>query len=92
MPTGSRRAVGPRTSNPIPIKPVIAFTTLFSSFASLAYGRVKTRLDFISILTLIFRPMGVSYVIIDRVQSYEQILIGLAVSGLGLGLLMPNGT
>jgi MFS family permease len=66
--------------------------TLFSSFASLAYGRVKTRLDFISILTLIFGLLGVGYVIIGRVQSYEQILIGLAVSGLGLGLLMPNLT
>jgi len=70
----------------------IAFATLFSSFASLAYGRVKTRLDFISILTLIFGLLGVGYVIIGRVQSYEQILIGLAVSGLGLGLLMPNLT
>jgi MFS family permease len=70
----------------------IAFATLFSSFASLAYGRIKTRLDFISILTLIFGLLGVGYVIIGRVQSYEQILIGLAVSGLGLGLLMPNLT
>jgi MFS family permease len=36
--------------------------------------------------------MGVGYMIIGWVDSYEQVLIGLAITGLGLGLLMPNLT
>jgi MFS family permease len=70
----------------------IAFATLFSSFASIAYGRIKTRLNFITILTLIFGLLGVGYTIIGLVKSYELVLIGLAIAGLGLGLLMPNLT
>ncbi len=70
----------------------IAFTTLFSAFASIGYGRVKARFDFITILMLIFGLMGVGYMIIGWVDTYEQVLIGLAITGLGLGLLMPNLT
>jgi MFS family permease len=70
----------------------IAFATLFSSVASIAYGRIKTRLNFITILTLIFALLGIGYTIIGLVKSYELVLIGLAIAGLGLGLLMPNLT
>lgn len=70
----------------------IAFTTLFSAFASIGYGRVKARFDFITILMLIFGLLGVGYMIIGWVDTYEQVLIGLAITGLGLGLLMPNLT
>jgi MFS family permease len=70
----------------------IAFCTLFSAFASMSYGKVKTKLSFISILPLIFGLMGIGYIIIGLVGSYALVLVGLAIAGLGLGLLMPNLT
>jgi len=70
----------------------IAFATLFSAFASMLYGRVKARMDFVNIVALTFGLIGIGYLIIGLVDSYEQVLVGLAVGGLGLGLLMPNLT
>lgn len=70
----------------------IAFATLFSAFASIGYGRIKRRLDFINIFVLVFGLLGTGYLIIGFVKSYTLVLIGLAVCGLGLGLLMPNLT
>jgi MFS family permease len=70
----------------------IAMCTLFSAFASLSYGKVKARLDFVSILPIIFALMGIGYSIIGLMNSYALILLGLATAGLGLGLLMPNMT
>lgn len=68
----------------------IALTTLFSAFASMSYGTVKRRLDFVSILPIIFAFLGLGYIIIGTVNSYALILLGLAIAGVGLGLLMPN--
>ncbi|MBF2006772.1 MAG: MFS transporter, partial [Chlorogloeopsis fritschii C42_A2020_084] len=70
----------------------IAFSTLFSAFASLAYGRVRAKLDFVSILPIIFGFMGIGYTIIGLVSSYALVLLGLGFAGMGLGLLMPNMT
>lgn len=68
----------------------IAFSTLFSAFASMMYGRVKARLSFVNIVSLSFGLTALGYGIIGVAGSYEQVLIGLSVGGLGLGLLMPN--
>lgn len=70
----------------------IAFCTLFSAAASMAYGRLKTRFDFLSILLMVFGLMGVGYGVIGLAQNYGQALVGLAIAGVGLGLLMPNLT
>jgi MFS family permease len=70
----------------------IALCTLFSSFASLLYGKIKARLGFITIAILDFAIIGIGYVIIGFANSYHEVLFGLAVAGSGLGLLMPNTT
>lgn len=68
----------------------IAFSTLFSAFASMGYGRIKARLNFIPIIAIAFALVSIGYVIIGTAGSYAQVILGLAVAGLGLGLLMPN--
>lgn len=68
----------------------IALTTVFSSFGSMIYGRVKAHLDFVIITAISFGLMGVGYTIIGFADSYSLVLVGLAVAGLGLGFLMPN--
>lgn len=68
----------------------IASCTLFSSIASLSYGKVRAKFDFVSILPIMFGFMGIGYAIIGLVNNYALVLVGLAIAGLGLGLLMPN--
>ncbi|MEC4991099.1 MAG: MFS transporter, partial [Oscillatoria sp. PMC 1068.18] len=68
----------------------IAFATLFSSIASLGYGRLKVRFSFVSITVLAFLLVSSGYVTIGLARSYPLVLLGLLISGLGFGLLMPN--
>lgn len=68
----------------------IAFCTLFSGLISFAYGRIKQRFGFISILAMTFGLMGVGYSFIGLSGNYVGIWLGLAITGLGLGLLVPN--
>lgn len=68
----------------------IALATLFSAMSSLLYGKIKQRLGFFSVLVVAFGLMGVGYSIIGLVNNYALVLVGLAIAGIGLGLLMPN--
>ena len=68
----------------------IALATLFSAMASLFYAKIKQRLSFFSVLVVAFGLMGVGYSLIGLVEQYALVLVGLAIAGAGLGLLMPN--
>lgn len=68
----------------------IAFSTLFSAFASIGYGKLKKRFSFISILSLSFCLMGIGYIGVGLAGSYWLVLLVLIPSGIGLGLMMPN--
>ncbi len=70
----------------------IALCTLFSAAASLTYGKLKQRMEFITFLPIIFGLMGIGYLLIGQSSNWAQALVGLAVSGMGLGILMPNMT
>jgi MFS family permease len=70
----------------------IALCTLLSAFGSIMYGKVKARLDFVSILPFIFTFLGMGYTLIGFGKNLGVIMLGLAVAGVGLGLLMPNMT
>lgn len=68
----------------------IAFCTLFSAIASLTYGKLKQRMEFVTFLPIIFGFMGIGYLLIGQSSNWAQVLTGLAISGMGLGILMPN--
>jgi MFS family permease len=68
----------------------IAFATLFSAGSAIAYKQIKTRLSFMDIYTITFLSMAVGYFIISFSPTYVLVLVGLAIAGAGLGLLMPN--
>lgn len=68
----------------------IAASTLASSIASLRYGFVKKRLGFVSIVVWAFAIAAFGYLVIGIATSYNIVLLGLIVAGLGFGLLMPN--
>ncbi len=68
----------------------IAFCTLFSAIASVTYGKLKQRMEFVTFLPMIFGLMGIGYLLIGQSSSWLQVLAGLAIAGMGLGILMPN--
>ncbi len=68
----------------------IAFCTLFAAIASVNYGKIKQYIGFVSFLPLVFGLMGIGYLLIGQSSNWAQVLTGLALVGLGLGLLMPN--
>ncbi|MDZ8050683.1 MAG: MFS transporter [Aulosira sp. ZfuVER01] len=68
----------------------IALTTLATSISALGYPQLKKQFSFNAIYAIAFGLMAIGYSIISLVGSYELILIGLAIGGLGIGLLMPN--
>jgi MFS family permease len=68
----------------------IALCTLFSAIASITYGKLKQHLEFVSFLPLIFGLMGIGYLLIGQSSHWAQVLVGLAIAGMGLGILMPN--
>jgi MFS family permease len=68
----------------------LAFTTLFSAAASFFYGKIKQHLGFFSILVLAFGLIGAGYSIIGLFHIYALVFVGLAIAGMGLGVLMPN--
>lgn len=68
----------------------IALATLCSAISSILYQRIKSRLSFISIYGVAFLNMALGYELVSIANGYELVLPGLAIAGLGLGLLMPN--
>ena len=68
----------------------IATATLAGSLASLRYGFIKERLGFVSIIVLAFTIAAVGYFIIGISGSYNTVLLGLIIAGLGFGLIIPN--
>lgn len=68
----------------------IALATLFSAASAIAYKQIKARLSFIGIYAIAFLSMAVGYLIISLAPGYGMILVGLALVGIGLGLLIPN--
>lgn len=68
----------------------IALATLFSAVSSLLYQRFKSRLSFISVYGVAFGNLALGYGLIGLADGYGLLLPGLALAGLGLGLLMPN--
>lgn len=68
----------------------IALATLATAIGALSYQRMKARFTFTNIYAIAFGLMGIGYLVISFARTYEIVLIGLAIAGLGVGLLMPN--
>jgi MFS family permease len=68
----------------------IALGTLFAAISSLSYGKLKSKLSFMTTYSLAFFGMALGYAMISKAQGYGLVLPGLMVAGLGLGLLGPN--
>ncbi len=69
----------------------ISVSTVTGAIASMNYARIKSYLSYQRIYSLSFGLMAVGYVVISFSSTYWLVMAGLAIGGLGTGLIMPNG-
>lgn len=68
----------------------LAMETLFCAYFASKYKRWKKNRDFISIAAKAFAIMATSYIIVSVTSNYYIIVIGMAIYGIGMGIMMPN--
>lgn len=68
----------------------IACSNFFGALAALFYKNLQTRFGYLKIYAAAFALIALSFVVIGTARSFAPVLIGLAISGLGAGLLLPN--
>ncbi|HYO54586.1 MFS transporter [Archangium sp.] len=68
----------------------VGVSTVVGSVVSLRYARVRQLLGYRGIMAVLFACMALGYVIVGMSDTYAAVVGGLAVSGLGQGLLTPN--
>ena len=68
----------------------IASGMVAGAFVSFNYSRVRKKLNFTQVYSVIFLMMAIGYFIVWQSQSYFHIILGLIANGLGFGMMMPN--
>ncbi len=68
----------------------IAMSTAFSAVSSFSYSRIKGRFSFLSIFSLGYLLMAAGFVCISISNTYAVVAIAMMLSGLGMGMMIPN--
>jgi len=82
------RAMGVEKSSMIGA--AIAMATAFSAISSFFYSRIKGRFNFLSIFSVGYLLMAAGFVCISISNSYILVVIAMILSGLGIGVMIPN--
>jgi predicted MFS family arabinose efflux permease len=69
----------------------IAVTTLTGAVSSMFFGRIKSKLRYLSIYIVALALSAVGFFGIGAFPQYATIVMSLAMAGFGFGLVMPNG-
>lgn len=77
-------------SSPGLIGLTLALMTAASFPTGLFYGRVRAWLDPPIIATLALALMGTGFAIISQSHGLPPVMLGIVITGLGLGLIIPN--
>jgi len=68
----------------------VATNTGFGALAALGYSRIKRYLSFSSIFSVGLFILAVGYFQISRAGTFGGIQLGMAITGIGMGLIIPN--
>ncbi len=67
----------------------LAAMTLTGAITSLLFERIKSKLNVSFLYALAFSALGIGYIIIGFAEIYAVVTVGLLISGIGVGLIMP---
>lgn len=70
----------------------IATSTMAAMVSSYFYSRVKDILSFSAIFSIGYVLLGSGFTLVALTSSYLMVLGGMFLAGLGLGLVIPNGS
>ena len=68
----------------------IAISTATSALSSVSYSRIRSRLSFLSVFSVGYMLMAAGYVCISLSENYLMIILAMMLSGLGMGMMIPN--
>jgi len=68
----------------------IASSTFFSAIAAFSYSKIKDKLGHRQIFGIGYFLMAVAYACIAYGNSYEMVMVAMLLSGLGMGVMIPN--
>ena len=68
----------------------IAMSTAFSVISSFNYSRIKDRISFKFVFAIGYFLMAISFGLVSVADSYWLMVVAMALSGLGLGMMIPN--
>jgi len=68
----------------------IAMATAFSAISSFSYSKIKSRLSFLSIFSLGYLLLAAGFVCISISNTYVWVVVAMMLSGLGMGMMIPN--
>lgn len=68
----------------------IASTTLFSAISSFSFSRIKDKFSFRQIFGIGYLLMALGFGSIAIGNTYAMVMLGMLMSGLGMGLMIPN--
>lgn len=64
--------------------------TAFSAVSSFSYSRIKARFSFLSVFSMGYLLMAAGFVCISISGTYVSVVIAMMLSGLGMGMMIPN--
>ncbi len=68
----------------------IAMSTLFSAVSAFSYSKIKGRLSFLSVFSIGYLLMAAGFMCISFASTYSMVVIAMMLSGLGMGMMIPN--
>ncbi|MDT9191334.1 MAG: hypothetical protein P5681_26880, partial [Limnospira sp. PMC 894.15] len=61
-----------------------------TAFMGFVFQRVRSKISPYAITAITFAFIAVGYTLVAQAAAYWQVVVGLAINGIGIGLLMPN--
>ncbi|MEO5582815.1 MAG: MFS transporter [Saprospiraceae bacterium] len=68
----------------------IAMSTACSAISSFSYNKIKGRLNFLNIFMLGYLLMAIGFAFISFSKSYAMVVFAMMITGLGIGMMIPN--
>jgi len=68
----------------------IAISTGFSALSSFSYARIKNRLSFLAVFSIGYLLLAAGFLSVSVSNNYVLVIVGMILSGLGVGMLIPN--
>ncbi|MCH8905006.1 MAG: MFS transporter [Bacteroidetes bacterium] len=68
----------------------LAVAITFGAIASVLYPFTKNLLGYYWVYAVAFLLMGIGFIVVSQASDFNMILVGMSISGLGLGNMLPN--